>query len=91
MGIKSTVMIRDELLCIDNILLDPLNPRFIIKEREYKISEFKNKNIQLELIEKLRNYQMKELIDSILENGFLSLERVAVVRLEEGSNNYVVI
>ncbi|CUO24653.1 hypothetical protein CUW_2202 [Turicibacter sanguinis PC909] len=91
MGIKSNVMIRDELLCIDNILLDPLNPRFITKGREYKISEFKNKNIQLELIEKLRNYRMKELIDSILENGFLSLERVAVVRLEEGSNNYVVI
>lgn len=88
---KSDIKIIDVLLGIDNILLDPQNPRFATKNQSYTISDFKDKNIQLEMIKKLKTYELEELINSIKENGFLSLERVVVVRLEQGSNKYVVV
>lgn len=88
---KSDIKIKDVLLGIDNILLDPQNPRFATKNQSYTISDFKDKNIQLEMIKKLETYELEELINSIKENGFLSLERVVVVRLEQGSNKYVVV
>lgn len=88
---KCDIKIKEALLCIDNILLDPQNPRFATKNRSYTISDFKDKNVQLEMIKKLETYKIKQLIDSIKENGFLSLERVVVVRLEQRSNKYVVV
>lgn len=88
---KSDIKIKEVLLSVDNILLDPQNPRFATKSQSYKISDFKDKNVQLEMIKKLETYKIKELIDSIKKNGFLSLERVVVVRLEQGSNKYVVV
>ena len=88
---KGPIEIQDEILCVDDILLDPLNPRFGFEEVGIESHQFNDRQLQLELIDKMKNYGMKDLIDSISENGFILLERVIVVRLEEESNQYVVV
>lgn len=94
MGVKLNVVMESAQLSIDNILLDPLNPRFIMQNKNYKISDFKDKEVQGELLKMFKaskEFELNELMESICEVGFCPLERIAVVRLEEGSNYFVVI
>ncbi|MDE0682038.1 MAG: ParB N-terminal domain-containing protein [Candidatus Poribacteria bacterium] len=90
-------MYNDELkettVCIDQLFLDPNNPRFWGPETKNRIPDRRatDPDVQRRIESELRNHAIKELQNSILRNGFLPLDRI-VVRLIKGTKDkYVVV
>ena len=75
---------------IENIYLDPNNPRFAIDISEsipdYRIKE---ENIQKDRIERLKDIGIDDLEESIKKYGFLTIDRVIVRPID--SQNFVVV
>jgi hypothetical protein len=89
-------MYSDELekreLDLEQIFLDPNNPRFW-SEGERKTSEKKipEETIQTKTQNKIDNFGVKELRESILRNGFLPMDRIVVRPIDGHGNKYVVV
>ena len=80
-------------LKIDDIYLDPNNPRFLSPDWEY-ISEDKITNdfIQEKTKELMRvNYGIDKLASNIRINGFLNMDRIVVQKIQSEENKFVVL
>lgn len=79
-------------LSVERIYLDPNNPRFWDKSntRECPDRRIADEKIQAAVASKIRSHGIKELRDSILRNGFLSLDRIVVRRILN-TENYVIV
>ena len=85
--------LEEVVVPIENILLDPNNPRFF-SERKRKVGESRicEDKIQDDAARRMSNYDLKNLKNSIQYNGFLKLDRVIVRPIECGDNQeYVVV
>lgn len=81
---------------LENVLLDPNNYRFLDNDKfRPKIADkFHNipvQEITLNILEKTDSYQIKELVSSILENGFVPIEQIVVRKYEYDKGKYVVV
>ncbi|MFA5033965.1 MAG: ParB/Srx family N-terminal domain-containing protein [bacterium] len=82
-------------VCIDNIFLDPNNPRFLDLYNEPPVS------YDLSIIQKRQdiilgrmiegNFDIEELIKSISTSGFLPIDRIVVMKIDSGIDKYVII
>jgi hypothetical protein len=85
--------LEEVVLEIENILLDPNNPRFF-SERKRKVGESRicDDKIQADAARRMGNYGLENLKNSIQSNGFLKLDRVIVRPVQCGDNSkYVVV
>ncbi|KLR19274.1 ParB N-terminal domain-containing protein [Enterobacter hormaechei] len=90
-------MYMDQLVCekisIDNILLDPNNPRFWTQSNKPLVSEssFADEIKQNKARQEIDQYGIEDLYNSILRNGFLLLDRIVVRPVIGIPDKYVVV
>lgn len=90
-------MYNDELepikVKIDDIFLDANNPRLWGKEINRTISEKRiiDEKIQVRTLEFLKSHGIEDLLNSILRNGFLPLDRIVIREISGEINKYVVV
>jgi ParB-like chromosome segregation protein Spo0J len=81
-------------LPIDQIFLDPNNPRFWNESEERVPPEMvSDDDIQARTASRIRDYNLEPLYHSILRNGFLPIDRIVVRNLpvEQAESSYVVV
>lgn len=92
-------MYNDQLepktIAIDDMYLDPNNPRFW-SEHSHKTPDVVDGKVvqdaqQTKSSERIREYGLEELKNSILRNGFLPLDRIVVRELAEQPGKFVAI
>ena len=88
--------LNPEDIDLDKIFLDPNNPRFIEENIEItRTSEIMEADVQSQTQQILeKKYGISALQESIIENGYLPIDRIVVKRIEtEGTDvqNYVVL
>jgi len=79
---------------IAKILLDPNNYRFWDQKKFKKkvVTRFHEEKVQIATLEKLeRDYQLDELKNSILTNGYVPMERVILAPYKHAVGYYVVV
>lgn len=90
-------MYQDQLtpksISIDNIYLDPNNPRFWDEKTTRDIADKKvpEEKVQARVREQIDGEGISELADNIMRNGFLTLDRVVVRELDGVEGSYVVV
>jgi hypothetical protein len=84
--------LRDRLVSLDDLILDANNYRLSFEHdgKQYSDKEAETTEIQLDTHKKLVKEKLADLKDSILENGFLEVDRI-VVRQSENSKKFIVI
>jgi ParB-like chromosome segregation protein Spo0J len=81
---------------VDDLLLDPNNYRFL-DDPDYKkrlTTRYHDVAVQtatLRLLEKSQSYQLRELRQSILSNGYIPIERIIISRYHHKKGKYLVI
>ena len=76
---------------IDDLLLDPNNPRFSTLKKKVNNSKIQEEYTQRNTLENIKNYDIHKLKESILRVGFLSIDRVIVVKLSDDIPKFVVV
>ncbi|OED68970.1 hypothetical protein A143_07120 [Vibrio splendidus ZS-139] len=76
---------------LDQLMLDPNNYRLTYDAVEVVHEDDEVIGIQSEIERKLAKEKLGDLIDSIVENGFLEVDRIVVRKLEGESDKYLVI
>lgn len=85
MGIK----LDDIRIPLSKLLLDPDNYRVAKRAEDHTSSLPEIHQSQPEILKSLKKQKLADLKDSILKNGFLTVDRIVVKQLEDG--NYLVI
>ena len=80
------IVTKDIKVKLDQLVLDPNNYRLADEKEENKISDKDAESLQGETLIRLKKQRLGELKDSILNNGFLEMERI-VVRLLKTKEN----
>jgi hypothetical protein len=86
--------LEQRLLSLDQLFLDPNNPRFWSeRDRKKKCLDAKipDDTIQKNTLKRIEAFGVKELRDSILRNGFLPMDRIVVRPIEDHGEKYVVV
>ena len=88
-----TDQLREAQIDINRIYLDPNNPRFWDKSnvKEYPDKRITDDKVQTTTSEKIKSHGIEELRDSILRNGFLSLDRIVVRPIPDKKDDYVIV
>lgn len=78
---------------IDNIFLDPNNPRFWedSSSRIVPDSKIMDDKTQLRAFESMQSFGIDDLYANILRNGFLPLDRIVVREIKCEAGKYVVV
>ncbi|ELQ6169872.1 ParB N-terminal domain-containing protein [Cronobacter dublinensis] len=90
-------MYMDQLSCekinVDNILLDPNNPRFWTQSNKPLVPEcaFCDESRQNKARQEIDKHGIEDLYNSILRNGFLLLDRIVVRPIYDVPGKYVVV
>ncbi len=84
--------LKDRLVGLDDLVLDANNYRLNFQNdgEKYTDQEAESNEIQEITQKKLVKQKLSDLKESILENGFLEVDRI-VVRKSDNSNNFIVI
>lgn len=84
--------LKDRLLNLDDLMLDANNYRLSFENdgRKYTDAEAETTDIQVSTQKQLVKEKLADLKESILENGFLEVDRI-VVRKSNASNKFIVI
>lgn len=83
------IKLKDIRVPLSKLLLDPDNYRVAKKTAEHKSNLYEIHDSQDEILKALKKQKLADLKDSILKNGFLTVDRIVVTLLEDG--NYLVI
>lgn len=85
--------LTEQIISIDDIYLDPNNPRFWTERTGKDIPDSKvtDDNVQTRTAESIKTHGIAELRDSILRNGFLPLDRIVVRELDGNAGSFVVV
>lgn len=78
---------------IDDVYLDPNNPRFWVDSSSKIIPDLKipDDKIQIRTTESMQDFGIEDLYVNILRNGFLPLDRIVVREIRGHSGKYVVV
>ena len=86
--------LQEIILTVDNLVLDPNNPRFN-KHAADLVSSDQAEEIQGETLSKMlakeQNFEIEELANNIRLNGFLGFDRLFVKKISEDSSKYLVV
>ncbi len=80
------IVTEDITVNLNQLILDPNNYRLADEKEEIQISDDNAEILQQETLDRLKKQRLGELKDSIMNNGFLEMERV-VVRVLKTKNN----
>ncbi|MGW9351867.1 hypothetical protein [Nocardiopsis flavescens] len=83
--------LKQERLALESIYLDPNNPRFPEKRNTITGKRIIETNVQAKAEERIANFGVKDLANSIIRNGFLPLDRIVVREIKEHNSKYVVV
>lgn len=85
--------LTEQTIHIDDIYLDPNNPRFWSETRGRRTQDLRipEERVQIKTLSEIKRFGVQELRDSILRNGFLPLDRIVVRELEGLPGRYVVV
>lgn len=78
-------------ILINKLLLDPNNPRFSALKKKVNTNRIVEDSIQKKTLTEISRFGVDELKDSIQNVGFLPIDRIVVVRLNEDSDFFVVV
>ena len=90
-------MYSDELeekdLSINQLFLDPNNPRFWTEKitRDIADRRIPDEDIQTRTAKDIESHGIQELLNTILRNGFLTLDRIVVREIKGQKNKYVAV
>ncbi len=75
--------LEERAIAIDNLCLDPNNPRFWTEKTTRDIPDRKipDPEVQSHVQDEIKDHGIAELFNSILRNGFLPLDRIVVREL----------
>lgn len=78
---------------IGNLFLDPNNPRFWSEKPQKQVLDHKipDENVQARAFANIERHGIKELSESMLRNGFLTLDRIVVREIDGHQGKYVVV
>lgn len=76
---------------ISEIFLDPNNPRFTKTRGKVTEKKITNEAVQAKALEYISKFGIDDLINSILRNGFLPLDRIVVREISGFAGKYVVV
>jgi hypothetical protein len=82
---------KEKVVGLDDIFLDPNNPRFSNKERLTPDSRIMEEGIQRSCLQKMQEFDIRELKDSIARVGFLPIDRIVVRAIPNADDKYVVV
>lgn len=87
------VNLTEQTIPFEKIYLDPNNPRFWTEKTNRAIPDKKipDSNVQTDAFKAIENHGIQELVDSILRNGFLPMDRIVVRPIDEHDDKYVVV
>lgn len=96
LGLVLSTVLREKLVSIENLYLDPNNPRYAdITQRPFDIPTEKvtYHSVQGKAFERILDdrFLVQQLKDSILKIGFLPVDRLVVMELEGNPGKYLVI
>lgn len=73
-------------VCLEQLVLDPNNYRLVDEKEENRIPDQDAEALQEQTLIRLKKQRLGELKDSILNNGFLEMERIVVRPLKTEKN-----
>ena len=75
---------------IDNLYLDPNNPRFMGAEsKNFTLKDkYTNPKVQQRALENMKHYGIRELMQNIEEVGFLPIDKMVFAEIEDKPNEY---
>ena len=82
---------KEKVVGLDDIFFDPNNPRFFNKERLTPDSRIIEEGIQRSCLQKMQEFDIRELKDSIARVGFLPIDRIVVRAIPNADDKYVVV
>jgi len=85
--------LKEEKISIEDLMLDPNNPRFWSEKtcRDVPDKKICDANHQAAALEGISDHGVEELLTSILRNGFLPLDRIVVRPIEDSNGKYVAV
>jgi hypothetical protein len=85
--------LKEATLSIDQIFLDPNNPRFWSEKtgRDVPDKKIPEPNHQSTALKEISEFGVEELLTSILRNGFLPLDRIVVRAIKDYEDKYVAV
>ena len=83
----------EQTISIDDIYLDPNNPRFWSQGVGRPVADLKARDTrnQEKALLNMNSHGIKELQNSILRNGFLPLDRMVVREIEAAPGNFIMV
>src|SRR5687767_10083044 len=91
-----TIQLERKILAVENLLLDPNNPRFfdladwnIVQDNMFHIESVQN--IAFQRLEGSQAGEIEELKESIRSNGYITAETIIVKPYEYDESKYIVI
>lgn len=82
---------KEKEVLLDNIYLDPNNPRFFVNERIVPDARVIEDNVQKSCIEKIQQFDIDDLKENIKRIGFLPIDKVVVRPIVNSKDKYVVV
>ncbi|MEB1547619.1 ParB N-terminal domain-containing protein [Xanthomonas campestris pv. campestris] len=88
-----TDQLKTQKVKINDIFLDPNNPRFWLESTRVTVkdSRVKEANVQKRAVQEIDKHGIEDLYNSILRNGFLLMDRIVVRQLKDDAGKYVVV
>lgn len=88
--------LKPKKIKMSHIFLDPNNPRLTkltvgLKEERVADDKIMNKSLQSELLQKIKEGGLSDIMDKIKKVGFLPIDRIVVRPIEGHTNKYVVL
>ncbi|MFC8181404.1 ParB N-terminal domain-containing protein [Rhodococcus sp. NPDC057297] len=83
--------LQEQIIPLHCIYLDPNNPRFTNLKSKIPDKRAHEEQVQKNTYENIKKEGVEELFGSIVQNGFLPLDRIVLRELEPGSERYVAV
>ncbi len=77
-------------LDVKDIYLDPNNPRFFEKNKKVPYSKYSDEKVQADALKSICEFSVDDLVNSIVSNGFLPMDRIVVKKIP-GTEQYFVL
>lgn len=81
--------LQSKVVSVDALFLDPNNPRFFEKNKKVAIQKYTDEKVQDEALRSIREYSVDDLVNSIMTNGFLPMDRIVVKKINDEDLYYV--
>lgn len=81
-------LLKPKSIKLSQLLLDPNNPRFFEKNKKVARNRYAEAKVQEDALKEISNYNITDLVNSIIMNGFLQMDRIVVKNLVDSELYY---